>query len=88
MDKNRPVSREKKVKTGENELANADLTIEPFNILLIGFAPEEGSNGKYGLSDAIIVATVNPKTMEVGLTSIARDSYVPISCYSGYKDGL
>lgn len=79
---------EKKVKTGENELANADLTLEPFNVLLIGFAPEEGSNGKYGLSDAIIVATINPKTLEVGLTSIARDSYVPISCYSGHKDKI
>lgn len=81
-------SLEKKIKTGENELANADLTLEPFNVLLIGFAPEEGSNGKYGLSDAIIVATINPKTLEVGLTSIARDSYVPISCYSGYKDKI
>ena len=79
---------EEKIKTGENELANADLTLEPFNILLIGFAPEEGSHGKYGLSDTIIVASVNPKTMEVGLTSIARDSYVPISCYSGHKDKI
>ena len=81
-------SMEEKVKTGENELANADLTLEPFNILLIGFAPEEGSKGKYGLSDTIIVATINPQTLEVGLTSIARDSYVPISCYSGYQDKI
>ena len=79
---------EEKVKTGENSLANADLTLEPFNVLLIGFAPEEGSNGKYGLADSIIVATINPQTLEVGLTSIARDSYVPISCYSGYKDKI
>ena len=79
---------EEKVKTGDNALANADLTLEPFNVLLIGFAPEEGSNGKYGLADSIIVATINPQTLEVGLTSIARDSYVPISCYSGYKDKI
>ena len=79
---------EENVKTGDNALANADLTLEPFNVLLIGFAPEEGSNGKYGLADSIIVATINPQTLEVGLTSIARDSYVPISCYSGYRDKI
>ncbi|GEM_PF-3159576 len=69
---------EKKIKTGENENVDKDLTIEPFNILLIGYAPE---NDSYGLSDTIILASVNPQTLTVGLTSIARDSYVPIACY-------
>ena len=33
-----------------------------------------------GLADSIILATVNPQTFTVSLTSIARDSYVDISC--------
>lgn len=68
------------VKTGENASANKDLSVEPFNILLIGFAPEEGGGG---LADSIILATVNPQTLTVTLTSVPRDSYVPIACYPG-----
>lgn len=78
---------EEKVKTGENENANKDLSTEPFNILLIGFAPENEAM-TYGLADSIIVATVNPKSLTVVLTSIARDSYVPISCYGGSSDKI
>ena len=73
---------EDKVKTGENENSGADLYSEPFNILLIGFAPENEAM-TYGLADSIIVATVNPQTFTVVLTSIARDSFVPIACYDG-----
>ena len=73
---------EDKVKTGENENSGADLYTEPFNILLIGFAPEN-EDMTYGLADSIIVATVNPQTFTVSMTSIARDSYVPIACYGG-----
>lgn len=76
-----------KVLVAENENANKDLTAEPFNILLIGFA-QNSAESPYGLADTIIVASVNPQTMTVTLTSIARDSYVPISCYGGYKDKI
>ena len=78
---------EEKTKTGENENANKDLSSEPFNILLIGFAPEDEAM-TYGLADSIIVATVNPQTLTVVMTSIARDSFVPISCYSGTRDKI
>ncbi len=70
---------EEKIKTGENVNANKDLYTEPFNILLIGFAPEDAAM-TVGLADSIILATVNPQTFTVSLTSIARDSYVDISC--------
>ena len=70
---------EEKIKTGENANANKDLYTEPFNILLIGFAPEDAAM-TVGLADSIILATVNPQTFTVSLTSIARDSYVDISC--------
>lgn len=70
---------EDKVKTGENKNANKDLYTEPFNILLIGFAPEDEAM-TVGLADSIIVATVNPQTFTVSLTSIARDTYTKLAC--------
>lgn len=70
---------EDKVKTGENKNANKDLYTEPFNILLIGFAPEDEAM-TVGLADSIIVATVNSQTFTVSLTSIARDTYTKLAC--------
>ena len=70
---------EEKIKTGENENANKALYTEPFNILLIGFAPEDEAMTT-GLADTIIVATVNPQTFTVDLTSIARDTYTTLAC--------
>lgn len=78
---------EEKIKTGENENANKDLYTEPFNILLIGFAPEDEAQ-TIGLADTIIVATVNPKTFTVVLTSIARDSYVELTCQRGTRQKI
>lgn len=48
---------------------------EPFTILIMGV--------NEGLADSIILVTFNPKTLHATMTSIARDSYVPIACYSG-----
>lgn len=70
---------EEKVKTGENANANKALYTEPFNILLIGFAPEDEAMTT-GLADTIIVATVNPQTFTVTLTSVARDTYTKLAC--------
>ena len=55
--------------------ADKDLTTEPFTVLLSG--------ENEGLADTIIIVSVNPVSMNVSMTSIARDSYVPIACY-GY----
>ena len=55
--------------------ADKDLTKEPFTVLLSG--------ENEGLADTIILVTVNPVSMKVTMTSIARDSYVPITCYGG-----
>ena len=65
-----------KMKTGENATTTTDLSLEPFNVLLIGYAPETDN---YGLADSIIVASINPQSMTVTLTSIPRDSYVTIN---------
>lgn len=37
-------------------------------------------------SDALMLASFNPLSMQVTLTSIARDSYVPIACYAGKSE--
>ena len=69
------------------QVSNKDISKEPFNILLIGWSRVEWYS-QVGLADAIIVATVNPQTYTVSMTSIARDSYVPISCYGGKNDKI
>lgn len=60
------------VSTGEAG-ADKDITKEPFTVLVTG--------ENQGLADTIILMSVNPISMKVTMTSIARDSYVPISCY-------
>ncbi|MBQ1448435.1 MAG: LCP family protein [Erysipelotrichaceae bacterium] len=75
----------KEVEMKNNVSSSMDITNTPFNILLIGFAP----NSDYsGLADAILLATVNPNTHEVSIISIPRDSYVPIACANNSKDKL
>ena len=63
------------VKVESQTTAGKDLTKEPFTVLLIGNAD--------GLSDTMILCSVNPISMRVTMSSIARDSYVPITCYGG-----
>lgn len=58
-----------------DKTANAKVLEDPFSVLFIGV--------NENLADSIILATINPKTLHVTMTSIARDSYVPISCYRG-----
>ena len=71
----------------EKSKSTKDISKDPFNVLLIGYSRTEiGSS--IGLADAIIVASVNPQTYTVSMMSIARDSYVPISCYGGTKDKI
>lgn len=55
--------------------ADKDITKEPFTVLVTG--------ENEGLADTIILMSVNPVSMKVIMTSIPRDSYVPISCYNG-----
>ncbi len=55
--------------------SDKDITKEPFTVLVLGV--DEGR------SDAIILASFNPVSMKLTMTSIPRDAYVPIACYSG-----
>lgn len=65
----------------EEAVSDVDVLKDPFTILMLG--------NNEGLSDSIIVASFNPTTLKATMTSLARDSYVPIACYSyGSRDKL
>ncbi|TQR06265.1 LCP family protein [Psychrobacillus soli] len=73
-----PLDREKDpTKEAENKIENAKAEDSAFTILLAGIENEE--KAKYGRSDVLILATINPKTEKISMVSIPRDSrvYVP-----------
>ena len=55
--------------------SDIDVTREPFTVLILGDAGMR--------TNTIMVAVVNPINLTVSLTSIPRDSFVPIACYRG-----
>lgn len=63
-----------------------NVTKEPFNILITGL-DVEGNIDIVSRSDVNMLATVNPKTKEIILTSIPRDYYVMLPS-KGAKDKL
>lgn len=64
-------------------LAVSDVTTKPYNILISG-NDTYGDVGELSRSDVNMVVTVNPMTSTVLLTSIPRDSYVPVDCGDAY----
>ncbi|MBQ1325977.1 MAG: LCP family protein, partial [Solobacterium sp.] len=62
---------EEKVTVVNTGGADKDITKEPFTVLLIGTAD--------GLSDTMILCSVNPISMKVTMSSLARDSYVQMA---------
>ena len=76
----------KKSSTSDRENSSAGKSIkEPFTILLMGVdSAEEGlSKNTVANGDSLILITFNPNTLNATMLSIPRDSYVPISCWSG-----
>ena len=72
----------------ENEIKEeVKITNEPFNIFISGI-DNSGSISSRSRSDVNMIATVNPKTNEILLTSIPRDYYVQLHGTTGYKDKL
>ncbi len=71
------------VESQVQEGSDKDLTTEPFTVLLVGSEGTVGNQAGGSLSDALMVATVNPVSLKVTLTSIPRDSFVPVSCTNG-----
>lgn len=76
-----------KVKKRANDNSKAvNVTEDSFNVLISGL-DSWGTIDQGGLSDVNMVMTVNPTTREILLTSIPRDSYIPLHSY-GAKDKL
>lgn len=77
-DGSNPFAQSKELFTFSTSLtkqSNTDVDVikEPFTMLMLGLNDD--------LADSIILASFNPETLKVTMTSIARDSYVPIACY-------
>ena len=68
-----------KVENTDKAYAVSDITSKPFNILISG-SDTRGGFDENGRSDVIMVATVNPKTSTILLTSVPRDFYVTTAC--------
>ncbi len=58
---------------------------EPFTMLLMGVdsTTEVLDPNAAALGDTLILVTFNPKTLNATMLSVPRDSYIPISCWSG-----
>ena len=81
FDNNTRVVYQTSYKVENTDKANAvsDITSKPFNVLISG-SDTRGGFDENGRSDVIMVATVNPKTNTILLTSIPRDFYVETAC--------
>ncbi|MER2261248.1 MAG: LCP family protein [Psychrobacillus sp.] len=81
-----PLDREKEEKNEAlKKFDNAKAEDSAFTILLAGIENEE--KAKYGRSDVLLVATVNPKTNKISMVSIPRDTRVYIPDL-GYNDKI
>ncbi|MDO4663447.1 MAG: LCP family protein [Erysipelotrichaceae bacterium] len=56
-----------------------DITEEPFTVLISG-SDSYGNLSTISRSDVNMLVSVNPKTYQVLMISLPRDSYIPISC--------
>ena len=84
FDNNTRVVYQTSYKVENTDKANAvsNITTTPFNVLISG-SDTRGGFDENGRSDVIMVATVNPKTGTVLLTSVPRDFYVTTACDAG-----
>lgn len=71
-----------KVENTDKAKAVSNITNTPFNVLISG-SDTRGGFDENGRSDVIMIATVNPKTGTILLTSIPRDFYVTTACDAG-----
>lgn len=81
FDNNTRVVYQTSYEVENTDKANAvsNITNTPFNVLISG-SDTRGGFDENGRSDVIMVATVNPKTGTILLTSVPRDFYVTTAC--------
>ena len=74
----------------ENEQGKeyVSLTEAPFSVLLMGVDSEVEGVTASARADTLILATINPKTLSVTMTSIPRDTYTPITCFNYQGDKI
>lgn len=84
FDNNTRVVYQTSYEVENTDKANAvsNITNTPFNVLISG-SDTRGGFDENGRSDVIMVATVNPKTGTILLTSVPRDFYVTTACGAG-----
>lgn len=72
----------RKMKNADTVQSTNKKLTEPFSLLLIGVDSEkESMNASSSFNgDTLMLLTFNPKTMNLTMFSIPRDTYVPISC--------
>lgn len=86
-------SETKVIKSYEYETESEDIskrvnvTEEPFNVYISGI-DTYGTISTVSRSDVNMIATVNPNTHQILLTSIPRDYYVPQPCQGNQNDKL
>jgi LCP family protein required for cell wall assembly len=71
----------------EIEASDKDVTLEPFNVYISGI-DTYGPIRRTSRSDVNIIATVNPETKRILLTTTPRDYYVPFPISGGLRDKL
>ena len=75
-------------KTKSNDISKSvKVTEEPFNVYITGI-DTYGTISTVSRSDVNMIATVNPKTHQILLTSIPRDYYIPQTCQDNQTDKL
>ncbi len=72
---------------GETEENNEDVTKQSFNVYISGI-DTYGDISQTSRSDVNIVATINPVTKQILLTSAPRDYYIPMANSNGMPDKL
>lgn len=77
------------IETQVEEIIDTDVTTKSFNVYISGI-DVYGKIGQTSRSDVNIIATVNPVTKKVLLTSTPRDYYVPLYTKGGksYSGGM
>ena len=75
----------KEYENADKQIISNKVLTEPFTALIMGVDSEHnGLNANASFNgDTLILATFNPKTYNVTLLSIPRDTYVPIACKKG-----
>ena len=74
----------KEYKSNEEDIKDSTASLDkPFSMLLIGVdSSQDGVTSGYN-ADVLLLATFNPKTLRVTLTSIPRDMYLKTACSNG-----